>query len=405
MTQTNQLHPQRPPAWTMILTGMLVTLIAVAFGRLAYGLILPFMRNGLGLSYQQAGNLGTASALGYFGFVMLAGVLAARRGGRATVLLGTSLLTLGFAGLTVSENYSLQLVLMLMLGFGTAFAFTPVISLLAGWFPARRGAVIGTTNSGIGLGMVCAGALVPYLNSAYGSIGWRVTWGVFAAVAATATIAVFAFLRNPPIHGDASHKAQTPVDKGSVYRNRHVLAVGMLYGVVGLTYITQAIFMYSFALDSGVSALTAGRLTAAMGVLSIFASPGWGWVSDRFGRASALTVAVSLTLIGTLIPVLWPVLPGFVLHYLIVGCTVSGMFTSILAASSESVQPQQAPLAVSFVTLFYAAGQFIGPAVAGLIIEHTGEFRTAFAASCLIMSGGVYLSWQLRTFGRSPQPV
>lgn len=387
----------------MIVTGMLVTLTAVALARLAYGLILPFMRAGLGISYQQAGNLGTASALGYLCFVMLAGVLAARRGGRATVLLGTGLTTAGFLGLSVAENYSLLLLLMLMLGLGTAFAFTPVISLLASWFPARRGAVIGTTNSGIGLGMVCAGALVPYLNSAYGSIGWRLTWGVFAAISATATIAVYLFLRNPPAHGAAAAQAHIPLDKASVYRNRHVITVGLLYGVVGLTYIAQAIFMYSYALESGISPLTAGRMAAMLGVLSIFASPSWGWLSDRFGRASALTVAVSLTLIGTLVPVLWPVLPGFFLHYLILGCTVSGMFTSILAASSESVQPHQAPLAVSFVTLFYAAGQFIGPAIAGLIIEHAGGFRAAFAASCLVMSAGVYLSWQLRKIGKTAQ--
>jgi MFS family permease len=404
MTKTNQLGPERPPAWIMIVTGMLVTLTAVALSRLAYGLILPFMRAGLGISYQQAGNLGTASALGYLCFVMLAGVLAARRGGRATVLLGTSLTTIGFLGLSVAEHYSLLLVLMLMLGFGTAFAFTPVISLLASWFPARRGAVIGITNSGIGLGMVCAGALVPYLNSAYGSIGWRMTWGVFAAVSATATIAVFMFLRNPPTLAAAPTHVQIPLDKGSVYKNRHVITVGLLYGVVGLTYIAQAIFMYSFALESGVAPLTAGRLAAMMGILSIFASPGWGWLSDRFGRASVLTTAVSLTLIGTLIPVIWPVLPGFVLHFLILGCTVSGMFTSILAASSESVQPHQAPLAVSFVTLFYAAGQFIGPAIAGLIIEHAGGFRPAFATNCLIMTAGVYLSWQLRKLGKHNHP-
>ncbi len=389
----------------MIMTGMLVTLVAIAFGRLAYGLILPFMRTGLGLSYQQAGNLGTASALGYFCFVMLAGMLAARRGGRATILLGTSLMTIGFAGLSAAENYSLLLALMLLLGFGTAFAFTPVISLLASWFPARRGAVIGTTNSGIGLGMVLAGALVPYLSSAYEVNGWRITWMIFAAVAASTTLAVFAFLRNPPVQGASTVHARVVPGQVSVYKNRHVITVGLLYGVVGLTYITQAIFMYSFALESGVPALTAGRLTAVLGVLSIFASPSWGWLSDRFGRAPTLTTAVSLTLVGTLIPVIWPTLPGFVLHYVIVGCTVSGMFTSILAASSESVQPHQAPLAVSFVTLFYAAGQFIGPALSGLIIEYTGDFRPAFAISCLIMSGGIYLSWQLRKLGKERQSV
>jgi MFS family permease len=399
MTQTTTLSPDRPPAWIMILSGMLVTLTAVALARLAYGLILPFMRAGLGISYQQAGNLGTASALGYLCFVMLAGMLAARRGARATVLLGTGLTTVGFAGLSMADHYGMMLLLMLLLGFGTAFAFTPVISLLASWFPARRGAVIGMTNSGIGIGMLCAGALVPYLNSAYEDMGWRLTWGVFAAVSATATVAAFAFLRDPPVHDAAAAHAQITANKSAVYRNRHVITVGLLYGIVGLTYITQAIFMYSFSLESGVPPLTAGRIAAIMGVLSIFASPAWGWISDRFGRALALTAAVSLTLGGTLIPVIWPTLPGFVLHYVILGCTVSGMFTSILAASSETVPPHQAPLAVSFVTLFYAAGQFIGPAVSGLIIEHAGGFRPAFAVSCLIMTVGVYLSWQLRKLG------
>lgn len=400
MPSKNMPFPHRPPAWIMILTGMLVTLTAVALARLAYGLILPFMRAGLDLTYQQAGNLGTASAFGYLCFVMLAGMLAARHGGRATILLGTGLTTLGFAGLTVAEHYSVLLALMLLLGLGTAFAFTPVISLLASWFPARRGAVIGTTNSGIGIGMVFAGALVPYLNSAFGSNGWRITWGVFAAVSAAAMTAVYLFLRNPPVPDSATAAAPIPLNKSAVYRNRHVITVGLLYGVVGLTYIAQAIFMYSFALDAGIPALTAGRLAAMMGILSIFASPAWGWLSDRFGRASALTVALSLTAIGMLIPVIWPVLTGFFLHYLIFGCTVSGMFTSILAASSESVEPRQAPLAVSYVTLFYAVGQFVGPAIAGLIIELTGSFRIAFGTSFIVMISGVCLSWQLRLFGR-----
>ena len=386
----------------MIVTGMLVTLTAVALARLAYGLILPFMRAGLGISYQQAGNLGTASALGYLCFVMLAGVLAARHGGRATILLGTSLTTVGFLGLSLADNYSLLLVLMLLLGFGTAFAFTPVISLLASWFPERRGAVIGMANSGVGIGILMTGTLVPFLSETYGEDGWRVTWALFVAISALALAAAFLFLRNPPnlVHPGGTAAASVDIDKASVYRNRHVITVGLLYGVIGITYIAQAIFMYSFALDSGVPALTAGRLAAVMGVLSIFSSPAWGWLSDRFGRGSSLVASVSLTLIGTLIPVIWPTLPGFAAHFIIVGCTISGMFTSVLAASAEHVKPAQAPLAMSYVTLFYAIGQFIGPAAAGLVIERAGGFRAAFAASCIIMAYGVYLSWRLRTIKR-----
>lgn len=391
---------KRPPASIMILTGMLVTLVVVVLARLAYGLILPFMREDLGLSYQQAGNLGTASALGYLCLVMMAGAYAARWGGRAAVLLGLAMTTIGFTGLSFASHYVSLIMFMTLLGFGTAFGYTPVISLLATSFPERRGAVIGMANSGVGIGILVTGTLVPYLSASYGEDGWRITWRVFVAVSALTLAAAFFFLKNPPNLISPGHENRAPVDKTSVYRNRHVITVGLLYGVIGITYITQAIFMYSFALESGVPALTAGQLAAIMGILSIFSSPAWGWLSDRFGRGSSLVASISLTLIGTLIPVVWPTLPGFAAHFIIVGCTISGMFTSVLAASAEHVKPAQAPLAMSYVTLFYAIGQFIGPAAAGLIIEQAGGFRAAFAASCIVMAFGVYLSWHLRTIKR-----
>lgn len=393
----------RPPAWVMIVTGMMVTLVTVVCARLAYGLILPFMRMDLDLSYQQAGNLGTASALGYLCLVMLAGIFAARYGGRAAVLLGLALTTAGFIGLFLATDYWLLTAFMVLLGFGTAFSYTPVISLLAGWFPERRGAVIGITNSGVGIGLAAAGAFVPFMNHAYGDAGWRLTWAAFAVASMLAASAAFAFLRNPPGHVAASGTAAPALDKSAVYRNPQVVTVGLLYGVTGVTFIAQAVFMFSFALEAGVSAETAGRLTAASGILSILSSPIWGWLSDRFDRASVLLLAVSLTLTATLIPVLWPGLAGFTLHYIITGCAISGLFTSVLAASSAGVKPHQAPLAMSYVTLFYAIGQLIGPAFAGLLIEHAGGFRSAFTASCAVLGVGVLLSWRLRAFGPGRQ--
>lgn len=391
---------RRPPAWLMIAAGMLVTLDVVVLARLAFGLILPFMRQDLGLTYQQAGNLGTASAVGYLCLVMLAGGAAARWGGRLTVLFGVGLTMIGFTGLSLASHYPVLLALMALLGFGTAFAYTPVISLLSGWFPRRRGAVIGMTNSGVGLGVLGSGALIPYLNHALGSAGWRATWAIFAGISALTLTAAFAFLRSPPQAAPGVGTARSRSDHSDVFRNRHVITVGLLYGVVGLTYIAQSIFMYSFALESGVPALTAGRLAAMLGLLSVFASPTWGWISDRYGRGRALLVAASLATVGTIIPVIWPALPGFALHYFILGCTMSGLFTSVLAASTESVKPHQAPLAVSYVTLFFALGQIIGPALAGLMIEQGGGFRAAFGFNSGVMAVGIYLGWRLSIMKR-----
>lgn len=378
--------------WAMVAVGALVIMVVVVFARLSYGFILPFMRTALGLSYQQAGTLGTASALGYLLLIMVAGMAASRWGGRMAVLSGVAMTMVGFSGLALASDYRVLVALMTLLGFGTAFAYTPVISLLAAWFPKRRGAVIGIANSGVGLGLLLSGALVPALTASYADRGWRIAWALFALAALAALAAGFFLLRNPAAAGPAgSYK----VNRAKVFRNPHVITVGMLYGIVGITYIVQAIFLYSFALESGVPALTAGRLAAMTGILSIFSSPCWGWLSDRYGRALVLRICVSMTMVGMLIPVVSPTLAGFATHYLIMGVTLSGMFGAILAASTETVGPHEAPLAVSFVTLFYAIGQFAGPAAAGLLIEHAGGFRTAFAACSAVLAAGVVLTMRL----------
>jgi MFS family permease len=187
-----------------------------------------------------------------------------------------------------------------------------------------------------------------------------------------------------------------------MYRNSRINLTGLLYGVVGTTYIAQTTFMYSYALESGMSAVTAGRMSALLGIMSIFAAPSWGYISDRFGRPRALLVAIALNAVGTSLPVLWPTVAGFTMHYLMLGCTVSGMFTSILTIAAESVEPQHAPRATSYVTLFDATGQFVGPALAGLLIEHAGGFKTAFTASSAVLALGFLLACRLAWLSRTP---
>ncbi len=396
--QVKNMHSShRPPAWLMLTTGMMVTLVVLVFARLAFGFILPQMRESLGLTYQQAGNLGTGAALGYLCLVMVAGAAAARWGGRLAVLIGLGLATFGFLGLTFASHYWALLVFMMLLGFGTAFGYTPLISLLGTWFPERRGAVIGLLGSGVGVGILIAGFLVPCLAEAFGEKGWRITWGIFAATGALTGVAALAFLRDPPLPVGSEGKSSEPLNKWTVYGNRHVVIAGLIYGIIGLTYIIQAIFMFSFALESGLSQLTAGKLAALMGLLSIVFSPCWGWLSDRMGRSSALLLSMALTLLGTVCPVVWQNFGGFAAHYLILGVALNGLFTAILAASTEQVEERAAPLAVSYVTFFFAGGQLIGPAAAGVLIEWSGGFRWIFAGTSVILAIGLGLAWQLHS--------
>ena len=178
----------------------------------------------------------------------------------------------------------------------------------------------------------------------------------------------------------------------TVYHNPHVVRMALIYGVVGLTYIVQVLFMYSFALDAGVAPQLAGRLVAVMGFVSIFSGPIWGWLADRVGHGRALTFCMTVAIFATLLPVLWPVTLAFTVHFVLTGLSVTGLFTSVLAAATSTVKPQHAAMAVSFVTVFFALGQLVGPALAGLLIDWQQDFRLTFALSALLMLIGAVVS-------------
>lgn len=158
--------------------------------------------------------------------------------------------------------------------------------------------------------------------------------------------------------------------------------------------------MVSFMIEAGHPEETAGHFWALMGLLSIVAGPLWGLLSDRWGRGNALTAAMAVVTAGMLLPLLNQSLPIFFLHFLLMGCSVNGMFTLIQASGTDQVAPRYIPIAFSFVTLFFAGGQLVGPALAGWLIETTGDFHTAFSFTVIGLAAGVYLTLRIRRFPR-----
>lgn len=397
-------NPVRPNAVLMVLSGMLVALVVIVFARLAYGLILPSMRADLGLTYRQAGDLGTVTALGYLLFVLVGGIAASRWGARKAVLAGLAMVTLGFAGLALSHHYSTIVGLMGLLGVGTAFCFAPMVSLLATWYPQRRGLVIGCMSAGVGAGLFLAGLLVPWLIGLFGGNGWRVTWGVFAGVGILATLLVLVAVSDPPAFQAHPTDKPAPADKWRIYRNPRVITIAVVYGIIGMIYIIQSIFMVSFAEASGISAITAGWLLAMYGLLSVAGGPVWGALSDLWGRGNALVLSMLLVTLAMALPLTAQTLPVFFAHFFFMGCGINGAFTMIQTASTEQVSPRYIPIAFSYVTVFFASGQFLGPAIAGWLIQISG-FKAAIAFGCAALVLGLYLSVRIRRFSARPPEI
>lgn len=394
------MNAHRPNMVVTVLCGTLTSLVVIGFARLAYGIILPSMRADLGLSYQQAGILSTVTALCYVSFVLAGGLAAARWGAKASVMFGMLTVATGFLGLAVATDYRLVMLLMGLLGLGTAFAFAPMVTLLATWFPEQRGLVIGWMTSGVGISILLSGVLVPYLFEVFGDRGWRFSWGVFAGAALSVAVMIALFVRNPPRAAASAAGPLQPEEKWRIYRNPRVLIVAVTYGIIGLGYIVQTVFMVSFMVESGHSEAVAGRYMAMMGLLSIAGGPLWGWLSDSWGRGNALAMCLLLVLVAVALPITGQTLPYFFLHFLVMGVSANGLFALIQTSATDQVAPRYIPVAFSFATLFFAVGQFLGPAVAGWLIEATGGFTAAFGFTLVVMSVGFALTLLIRRFPR-----
>lgn len=388
----------RPNMVITVLCGTLTSLVVVGLARLAYGIILPSMRIDLGFTYQQAGILSTVTALCYVCFVLTGGIAAARWGARASILFGMLTVVAGFAGLVVASNFWLIAIFMGLLGFGAAFAFAPMVALLAAWFPDHRGLVIGCMSSGVGIGILVSGALVPVLFSVFAEQGWRVSWGVFAAISLLVTVMIALFVKDPPPTASSTSNVLSAEQKWLIYRNPRVLIVAVTYGIIGLSYIVQTVFMVSFMVESGYNESIAGRYVAMMGILSIIAGPLWGWVSDFWGRGNALAITLFLVIVSMALPLIGQTLPYFFFHYALLGISINGVFAMIQTSATDQVAPRYIPIAFSFATLFFAAGQFLGPAIAGWLIEITGGFTAAFGFTVLVLTVGFGLALLIRRF-------
>ena len=98
------------------------------------------------------------------------------------------------------------------------------------------------------------------------------------------------------------------------------------------------------------------------------------------------------------LPLIDQSLPYFFVHYLLMGISVNGVFSMVQTSATEQVAPRYIPVAFSFATLFFAVGQFLGPAIAGWLIERTGGFVAAFSYTIGVLSVGLVLAVMISRF-------
>ena len=143
----------RSAAGTVTLIVLSQVVHFLTFGAIA--LLLPLIREDLGISFSQAGMLSAAATLSYAMTQIPAGYLCDRYGAKRLFfagLLGWSVLGVGLA---LAYSYWIAVVALLAAGACRALLFAPGLTLVASWFPPdRRATAMGIFLVGSFLGTI-----------------------------------------------------------------------------------------------------------------------------------------------------------------------------------------------------------------------------------------------------------
>lgn len=401
-------RPGRPRrlhyAWVIMGMGVLVVFGALGLARFGYGIVLPSMQRGLGFSNAAAGALATADLVGYAAMSVLGGALASRYGPRRIIAIGLTLAGVGMVLTGFAQGLLGAAVPRLLTGIGSGMSNVPVMGLLSAWFAtSRRGFAAGVVVTGSSFALIILGPLVPRLLAAGGPNAWRGVWFLYGAVALVLALGSYLVLRNRPAEkgldplGQAPHHADAggrpvliknpPLPRpswGLVYRSSAVWHLGLVYSAFGFSYVIYMTFFVKYLVGEGYSQTAAGRLLMVLGWSSLLCGVMWGVVSDIIGRKWGLMLvyliqATAFTLFG-----LSSHGVGFTASAVLFGLTAWSIPAIVAATCGDVLGPQMAPAALGFLTLFFAVGQVLGPATAGVIADASSGFGPAFLLAGLV---------------------
>lgn len=364
---------------------MLSLIIVMGIGRFAYTPLLPLMTHNAGLSETGAGYLSSYNYIGYLLGSLAAGMLPWRRGKvfHLKLYLLANVLTTALMG--VAGEFVSWSVLRFVSGFssGLVFVFASGI-VLDGLARRGRSSWSGWLFSGVGLGIMLSGWIVPVLN---GFGGWKWAWGGLGCVSMLLGSFPLLFLKEP----QTACGEHEPIERDyqDIAGNRGMLIrLIVAYGCEGMGYIVSATFLVAIV-DQIPEVSEFSSLSWVF--VGLAAAPScwlWSWTEKKYGSMQALYAAFCAQIFGVILPVLFPNAVGVLTGAFLFGATFMGI-TMLTMSLVRLMFPQASSTIIGYATAVYGAGQIIGPIVTGVLMAHTGSYDGALVFASLTLLCGL----------------
>lgn len=380
-----------PAAWRLAIPGLAATFIGLGLGRFSFTPMIPLLVAEGTATSPEAARAAAALLVGYTIGAISASTLG-RRFGAISVLRAA---VWGIAVALLVEALPIGI-----MGHGLVRGVTGCLggllivlgptTVMRAALPEQRPVAAGIIYSGVGLGILVSGAVVPLL-APWGTASVAAALGLLAAVVATLFGWRWPVTAEPPVPAD---------DHTAVRWPRPLVFLGLAYGLDAIGYVPHTAYWSDFIaseLGQGVSA--GGHYWMLFGIGALSGPILAGWSAKRIGFRRSLIGAFSLKAVFVSLPVFSVAPVALVVSSIGVGALVPGVVTLVSGRLTDFSAPHRLAGRWGLMTAVFAVSQMVAGWVHAEAFALLGSYRPLFMVASLVLVASALLA------GRGETPV
>ena len=380
--------------WTTVILVGVGAIVAQAFGRFTYSVLLPAIRNDLDHSNTVAGLLGTTNVLAYLVGTFVVASLTTRYKLLAVLRSGFVFSLAGLAGAAVAPNALVLGIALFSMGFGGALIWVPSPAIAAQAVGEnRRGFAVGAVGGGVGTGIVITGQLARIVRERSGDEAWRDVYRIDFALGVLAVLVILLFLR---------HRQSAPTGQkvggagfGSLKQMPGWVPITGAYVAYGFCYLIAVSFLTSrLEDDAGYTESLASTMFTLVGFGAVAGGILMGIIADQIGERITLVIGFCV-FASALVGILTGVVAVVVVGSVIVGLMFGGLPSVVIGYVVRNTTADSFGPSFAAATFAFGIAQVTSPQLGGLIADLTGGFALVFIVAIAFALCGAAMASRL----------
>jgi len=371
-----QIH-DTPYAWFRLFITLIIAIFANT-GMWAVITIMPALEAEFVTSRAVTSLPFTMNMIGFAVGNLVIGQIIDRFGVTLSVMAAAICSASAFFLATLAGDIYLLAGIHLLLGFGTAAGFGPLITDISHWFLKQRGIAVALIASGNYL----AGGIWPlFLSDILTEDGWRTAYLTLAIITLCIILPLALLLqRRLP---EAGHEIAARQVTQNIQKTRiSPLRLQILLSIAGVACCVAMsmpqVHIVSYCVGLGYGPAVGAEMLSLMlfgGVVSRIAS---GLIADRIGGIRTLLLGSFAQGIALVMYLPFDGMASLYVVSLIFGLSQGGIVPSYALVVREFLPPKEAGARIGFVIMMTIIGMALGGWMSGWIYELTGSYQAAF---------------------------